>query len=684
MTNVPTDRTENPVELESVEQPQETLAPEVAQAETNVEQPQETETPVEVVENEKVAEEETVAVASESSDEDELEMNLETMEELEEESKTYVIPETKEEIVERVRTLSEHAEQSEKQELDLLKQAFYKILKDERTQNYNAFIAGGGVAEEYKVPVEPLEETFKQLMSVVKEHRAKILEAVEHQKEINLTKKKNIIDQIKVLANSPEDANKNYDTFRKLQDEWKDIKPIPLQAANEVWKNFQFVVEQYYDLLKENSALRDYDFKKNLEAKTHLCEEAEKLADEEDIIRASHQLQQLHQEYREIGPVAKDLREELWTRFKAASSVVNKRHAQYFEALKAKEEENLAKKTTLCEEIENIETANLQTYAEWENITKRIIEIQQEWKEVGRATKKMNTKIFERFRAACDNFFSKKSDHFKAQKKIFAENTAKKMELIEKAESLKESTEWASVTNKLVELQKAWKQIGPVPHKSSNSLWERFNNACNYFFEQKKQVLGDQRKEELGNLTAKRTIIEKLEAVAIEGGEDAAEKVKALMEEWNATGHVPFKEKDKIYAKYREIVNRLYKELNIGSAGRARSGRKGGERNERRGEQNNRQTNANSLYRQYETKKAELATYENNITFLTAHSKNGNALIDSMNRKIETLKSELISLVERIKAQEAEAASAETAGAPAENVAENVAEAAQNTAEAAE
>lgn len=672
MTNVPTDRTEESIEMESVEQPQETTAQNAMQAEETIEQPQES--PVEVE-----TPEETVATEQAASETEELEIDMEAIEELEAEAKNYEIPDTKEGIVERLRVLSEHAEQSEKAELDLLKQGFYKILKEERTENYNAFIAGGGVAEEYQLPVEPLEETFKKLMGVVKEHRAKILEAVEHQKEINLTKKKNIIEQIKALAPTPEDANKNYDEFRKLQEAWKEIKPIPIQAANEVWKNFQFVVEQYYDLLKENNALRDYDFKKNLEAKTHLCEEAEKLADEEDIIRASHQLQQLHQEYREIGPVAKDLREDLWARFKAASAVVNKRHAQYFESLKAKEEENLTKKTALCEEIENIETANLQSYTDWENITKRIIEIQQEWKEIGRATKKMNTKIFERFRAACDNFFNKKSEHFKSQKKIYAENTAKKLDLIEKAEALKESKEWASVTNKLVELQKAWKEIGPVSHKSSNSLWERFNSACNYFFEQKKQVLGDQRKEELGNLTAKRTIIEKLEAIAIEAGEDAAQKVKALMDEWNATGHVPFKEKDKLYAKYREIVNRLFKELNLSSISRGRSNnRKGNERN--RNEQSNRQATGNNLYRQYEAKKAELATYENNITFLTAHSKNGNALIDSMNRKIEGLKAELVALVERIKAQEAEVASSDVQ----ETVTDGVAETPDNTVEVAE
>ncbi len=660
MTNVPTDRTEESIGMETVEQPQASAAQEATQAEEIVEQPEAA--PVEV---ETQAAEGTVQ--EDVSDADELSIDMEAIEELEAETKVYEIPDTKEGIVERMRSLSEHAEQSEKVELDLLKQGFYRILKEERTQNYNEYIAAGGVAEEYKIPAEPLEDTFKQLLGVVKEHRAKILAAVEQQKEVNLVKKKNIIEQIKVLAPTPEDANKNYDVFRKLQEEWKEIKPIPIQAANELWKSYQFVVEHYYDLLKENNALRDYDFKKNLEAKKRLCEEAEKLADETDIVKASHQLQQLHQEYREIGPVAKDLREELWARFKAASSVVNKRHAQYFESLKAKEDENLAKKTALCEEIENIETANLQNYSDWENITKRIIEIQKEWKEIGRATKKMNTKIFERFRAACDNFFNKKSDFFKTLKRIYAENTAKKLELIEKVEALKDSKEWASVTNKMVELQKAWKEIGPVPHKTSNSMWERFNNACNYFFEQKKQILGDQHKEELANLTAKRTIIEKLQALAIEAGDDVAQKVKELMDEWNATGHVPFKDKDKLYAKYREIVDHLFKELNLNSIRRGRGNRKSGgnERTERNNEQSKNQNGGNNLYRQYEAKKAELATYENNISFLTAHSKNGNALIGSMNQKIQDLKAELLNLASRIKAQEDEAAKAQENAADA-------------------
>lgn len=637
MVNVPEERTDELKSLDSVEQPSETVAPVTSEAEAQPAPQAEEEN--DALHEEAVAENNDIPASPEEDEPDAslAESNIE-------------IPDTKEKIIERLETLAEHVEQSGKAELDLLKQGFYKILKEERAQFRAQYLKDGGNPEEYAEPEEPLEPKFKKLMATVREHLAKVQEEVERLKEVNFQKKKALLEQIKALAATPEDANKNYEQFRKLQEEWKAIKPIPAQSANEAWKNFQFAVEQYYDLLKENNALRDYDFKKNLEAKTLLCETAEKLAEDPDVIHASHQLQQLHQEFREIGPVAKDLREDLWNRFKAASTAINKRHAQYFEQLKAKEEENLEKKTALCEEIENIETANLQTYAEWEEITKKIIGLQQQWKEIGRAPKKTNTKIFERFRAACDNFFNKKSEHFKEQRKQLAENGGKKLALCEQAEALKDSTEWASTTNKLVQLQNEWKQIGPVSRKNSNALWERFNGACNYFFEQKKKVLGDQRKEENANLAQKKAIVEKLEAVAVEAGQDAAEKVRALMDEWGATGHVPFKEKDKIYAKYREVVDRLFKELDLSSIRRARPQRN---KSERSNDAN--QGRSNSLYRQYESKKAELATYENNFSFLTAHSKNGNALIDNLSKKIETLKADLIKLVERIKAQEKEA-----------------------------
>lgn len=560
----------------------------------------------------------------------------------EEEEKEYAIPQSKTEILERLDALCQNAGQSEKAELDILKQSFYKFLRDERAAALAKFVEGGGSAEEFEPEPDESEKTFKDLMGIIKKERAKILEEENKLREANLEKKKNIIEQIKALASTPDEASANYDTFNKLQKEWKEINPIPVTATNEIWKSFHFCIEQYYDLLKTNSALRDYDFKKNLEAKTALCEAAEKLAEDNDVIGTAHQLQQLHQEFREIGPVAKELREDLWNRFKAASTVINKRHAQYFEELKAKEEENLKQKTSICEEVENYQTDNLTKFTDWEKISQQIISLQQQWKTIGRAPKKVNTKIYERFRVACDNFFNKKSEFFKTQKKLFADNAALRTALCEKAEALKESTAWAKTTNELVKLQKEWKELGPTTQKVSNALWERFNTACNFFFDQKKQVLGDQHKEENENLTHKQTIIEKLEALMIEGGEGIAEKVKALSDEWVAVGHVPFKEKDKIYEKYHAVIKKLNKEFKL--------------RTSKFAEKYNDNDEA-SLMRKYEAKKAELATYENNITFLTAHSKSGNALIGNMTHKIENLKDEIETIVDKI--NELKAAKAE-------------------------
>ena len=540
-----------------------------------------------------------------------------------------------------------------------LKQAFYRLQREERAKALADFVAAGGNAEEFTPEEDPLEEELKAQLAIMKEVRAKQIEDNEKKKEANLARKRAIIEEIKAISTSPEEANKAYDTFRKLQAEWKEIKPIPESAANEVWKQFQFCQDQFYDLLKTNSALRDYDFKKNLEAKTRLCEAAEQLIDEPDIIRASHALQQLHQEFREIGPVAKEEREELWNRFKTASTAVNKRHAQYFDSLKEKEEENLAKKTAICEEIEAIETDNINGYAQWEGLTKQIIALQEEWKTIGRATKKMNTKIFERFRAACDNFFAKKAEYFKEQKKTYSENAAKKLALVEQAEALKESTQWTATTNQLIQLQKEWKEIGATAHKTSNALWERFNAACNEFFDKKKTVLGDQHKEESENLVKKKTVIEKLEALAIEGGEDVGEVVRQLQDEWNSIGHVPFKNKDKIYAKYREVVDKLYKEFNLRTPRRSQGGAKA--------DRSGSAPSGNSLIRLYEARKAELATYENNISFLTTNSKKGSALIDTMMKKIETLKANLAELADRIRNEEQ---SAEPAAPAAEATAE--------------
>lgn len=593
-----------------------------------------------------------------------------------EKEKTFDIPDTKQGIVDRLTEIAKSGDAGSRSEQEALKQAFYKLQREERAQEKAQFIANGGKEEDYQPGEDPLEEELKGQLSILKEIRAQQIKDIEKQKEENLEKKKAIIEQIKAICTTPEEASKAYDTFKKLQAEWKEIKPIPESAANEIWKQFQFCQDQFYDLLKTNSALRDYDFKKNLEAKTLLCEAAEKLADNPDIISAFHQLQQLHLQFREIGPVAKEVREELWNRFKAASSVINKRHAQYFEGLKEKEEENLKKKTEICEEIEAIDVDKLQGFAQWDGVTKQILALQERWKTIGRATKKMNTKIFDRFRAACDNFFQKKAEFFKEQKKIYANNATLKQALVEKAEALKDSTQWNATTQELVKLQKEWREIGATAHKASNALWERFNAACNEFFNKKKAVLGDQHKEESENLNKKNTVIEKLEALAIEGGENIADAVRALQEEWNSIGHVPFKSKDKLFARYRETLDKLNKEFNLHLFSRQGRGQK------REGARP--MPEGNALIRLYEARKAELATYENNISFLTSSSKKGSALIDNMLRKIESLKANLADLAERINNPQPAPASSEadSAATPAET-SDSVAETAANQSDEA-
>ena len=589
-------------------------------------------------------EEETPVQEDNGCEEDEIQLP-----ETEEERKEYSIPDTNEGIVERLNILAENVEQSEKTELDILKQVFYKRLKEERAKERAEFLANNGNETDFQPAPYPLEEEFKKVMGIIREQRNKMLLAIEKQKELNLEKKKTIIERIKELCTSPEDANKAYETVRALQNEWKEIKPIPANVANEIWKNYQIVVEQYYDLLKTNNALRDYDYKKNLEAKTNLCKEAEALIEDPDIVHASRILQELHQQYREIGPVAKDLREDLWTRFKAASTAVNKRHAQYFEQVKEKEEENLQKKAEICEKIEGIETANLQNFNAWENISKKIFELQAEWKTIGHATKKMNNKIFERYRAACDNFFNKKAAFFKEQRKTFSENATKKTALCEQAEALKDSTDWTKTTEILIQLQKEWKEIGPVAHKVSVSLWERFNTACNAFFDKKKEIIGNQRKEEQDNLAKKKSIIDSLKQLVEEGNETIAEKVKELQAEWNNIGHVPFKSKDKIYDAYREVCDELYTKCNLRQHKSSNSQRT-----------NEKSVEGNSLFRLYENKKNELNTYETNFSFLSANSKKGNTLIDNMQKKIELLKKEVADLLQRIKEEQSQKKEEET------------------------
>ena len=562
--------------------------------------------------------------------------------------------ETKAEILERIREIAHGDEAPQKDEVDYLKTAFYKLHIAEREASFKAYVDGGGDPEQYQITPDEQEEAFKAEMGIVKEKRAKIFKEQEAEKQANLTKKLEIIEKIKSMITTPEEANKGYQEFKALQQQWREIKNVPAEKANELWRNYQLYVEQFYDMLRLNSEAREYDFRKNKEQKERLCEAAEKLADEPDVISAFHQLQKLHQEYREIGPVAKEEREEIWNRFKAASTVINKRHQQHFEGIRAKEEENLARKTELCEKVEAIAAEENKGSSDWEKHTKQIIELQAEWKTIGFAPQKMNVKIFERFRAACDDFFGRKAEFFKTLKDSFKENADKKRALIEKAKALQDSTEWKSTADKLIALQKEWKTIGMVPKKLGDQLWEEFLGACNKFFEARKAAGAGQHSEEYANLEKKREVVEKLKAITEEAGDNIQEKVQALVEEYQAIGHVPFKEKDKLYAEYHEVLDRLYKELNISVAKRRLNNFKQNLKQVAERGENALDTERARLFRQYETLKQEIQTYENNLGFLNASSKKGSSLIDEMNRKVQKLKDDLNLVKEKIKAIDAE------------------------------
>ena len=562
----------------------------------------------------------------------------------------------KEEVLARAQEIAGSEEGSDRQELDTLKQLFYKFRKAELMAERTAFIEAGGEADAFMPQLDPTEETFKQAMQTIRQRRAEQQAEQDRIKQENLKRKQTIIERIKEMASSPEEANKSYDEFRGLQAEWKEIKAVPAENATELWKNYQLCVEQFYDLLKMNSEMREYDFRKNLEAKTRLCEMAEKLADEPDVISAFNQLQALHQEYKETGPVAKDLREDIWNRFKAASTVINKRHQDHFLARKARAEENPTRKTALCEQVEAIDTAALKSFAEWNTLTDKIIALQAEWKTIGYAPQRMNTQIFERFRAACDNFFQQKAAYFKTVKAELNDNLAKKTALVEKAEALQDSTEWRSASDTFIQLQKEWKTIGATPHKYSEALWKRFIAACDHFFEEKNKATAGQRNEEKENMAHKQAIIEQLQALLEDPTQnDAAQRVRDLQKEWNEVGHVPFREKDNLYKKYRTACDALYKQFNLSAQSRRLSSFKS------RLKDNVSENGTSGLgrdhdrmMRAYEALRNEIQTYENNIGFLSASSKKGNSLVDEMKRKVDKQKEELNLLAQKIKAVEEE------------------------------
>ncbi|MBO4613471.1 MAG: DUF349 domain-containing protein [Bacteroidaceae bacterium] len=561
---------------------------------------------------------------------------------------------TKEEVLARAQEIAAQGDGGNKQELELLKQLYYKYHKAEILAAQQAFVDAGGDPETYQPELDPTEEPFKEAMQQIRQSRAQLMAEQEQQRAENLAKKQAVIEKIKLLATTPEEAGKSYDAFKELQAEWREIGPVPAEHVSEIWKNYQLYVEQFYDMLKLNIQFREYDFRKNLEAKTLLCEQAEKLAEEKDVVTAINRLQTLHQEWKEIGPVAKDLREEIWNRFKEASTVIRKRHQDFFVARKAQEEENLQKKTELCEQVEAIPTDGLKTFADWDAKTKEIIDLQAVWKTIGFAPQKVNTQIFERFRAACDKFFAEKAAYFKSVKEELNQNLQKKKELVEKAEALKDSTEWKQTSDALIELQKQWKTIGAVPRKVSDELWKRFVGACDHFFEAKGAATAEERGEQQENLKKKQDIIARLKGLLEDAAEATGQKVRELQQEWNEVGFVPIRDKDKIYKQYREVVDELYKKLNLSQAERRLNSFKTTLKVSAEAGANTLARERDRLARAYEIMKGELQTYENNIGFLSASSKTGNSLVQEIQKKVDKLKDELELLKQKIKAVESE------------------------------
>ena len=552
---------------------------------------------------------------------------------------------TREDIIARLQEIVGDISIAKRPELESLKQSFYKLQRTAQEEQVAAFVAGGGTAEEFKPETDPLEEQFRKLMNIIKEKKAAAQEALEIVQKENYKKKLELLDRFKALIEKANTEGASYNEFKTLLQEWKDIKEVLADKANELWKAYQQYAEQFYDIQKLNNEFREYDFKKNMEAKIAICEEAEKLADDPDIVAAFRKLQKLHQDYRETGPVSKESREEIWTRFKTASTVINKRHQQHFEQLKEKEKENLDQKTVICELLEGIEFDKLTTFQSWNDKTQEVLALQKKWKDIGFAPAKQNQKIFERFRAACDAFFSRKGEFFKQAKTDMTANLEKKTALCEQAEALKDSTDWKETADKMADLQKQWREIGPVQKKYTNTIWKRFIGACDYFYEQRDKNTSSKKREENANLATKKDILAKLKEFDAQNlSDDDIQAIQQLVDDWNGIGFVPFKVKDKIAAEFKAVMEPF--------AGIVRSGR--GRQAQRGTAVRESGSPREKLMRQYEQKKSELQTYENNLGFMNASSKAGNGFVDAIKAKIETLKQEADELLAQIKALDVE------------------------------
>ena len=625
---VPGEITENPIEIvelaetaEIAEVPKKTRAARVAKT------PKTEELTVDAVETPEVSPE---IVAVEQAEKEE-----------EKPGSAHHAASSKEQLIESLKMLIDKEVDAVKDEVETIKQLFYKKTKAEIEELKKAYTEESGEEEGFIAPIDELEETFKSLLNTFRIKKANLFAQLEKEKETNLIQKQHILEQMKVLVDSNDDVSVHINEFRTLQQKWKSIGQVPQAASTELWKQYNLYQESFWDLIKINNELREYDFKKNLESKSQLCESAEKLAAENDIISAFQHLQKLHEEWHELGPVAREIREQIWNRFKEASTVINKKHQTYFDTIRKLEDENYEAKIALCEKIEAFEFGHLNNYKGWDEATKTVLEWQEEWRSIGFAPRKVNQKIFDRYRKACDKFFSAKAEFYKETKNVLTQNADKKKALCEKAEALKESTEWKETGDKLIQLQKEWKTIGPVAKRLSDDLWKRFITACDYFFEQKNKNTSGQRSVETENLAKKKELIAKI--AAFEKTENPAESLanlRVLMAEWTTIGHVPFKEKDKVYKEYRDAVDKQFETLNVDSSNRRIESFRSNLKDMSNKGENKLYREREKLVRAYEHLKSEIATYENNIGFFSTNSKKGGGLIKEMERKIEALKDE--------------------------------------------
>lgn len=532
-------------------------------------------------------------------------------------------------------------------EVSRLKQRYYALRKATDEEARKQFIANGNDPEAFIPEEDPADEVLRQLLNSIKEKKAARAAEVEAELQRNYEKKNALIDEITAMSNDTDNVNRHFTRFREIQQEFKTVGDVAPQQMSDQWKRYQEAVEIFYDQLKVNKDLRDYDFKKNLEPKLQLCAEAEHLDAEADVIAAFKRLQDLHVTWRETGPVDKEQREEIWTRFKEASAVVNKKYQAFFEERKAREQENENAKTAICERLEALDFDSLKSFNAWNDMTKTILQAQEDWRKLGFASKKANNALFTRFRAVCDKFFAQKAEYYKSVKEDMAANLEKKIALCEQAEALKDSTDWKATADKLTELQRRWKTIGSVPKKRSDEVWKRFQEACDFFFEQKKRDLSQSRKSEQENLRAKRALTASLKEIAADAPrQEVVAAIKDAQARWNEIGHVPFREKDKVYEEFRAVINELYKVHDLKDT-RANFARFENSINEM-SDSGKLSRERERLARVLETKRSELTTYQNNLGFFNFKSTSGSSMLRDIERKTQRIRDDIADLEKKI------------------------------------